>query len=213
MATGPRSPEAPRLIAPRACKPSSVLHRHLRPDFDGGSEPDARRGAAISLGPPLPMGSSGLPAPAPYREARTRPSVAPLSGGTAFQSGAAFHATNKNCVTLHAVGFSMPRLSPTGRCALTAPFHPYLILVAPLRAPLDVTAFQSGDIRSRCHQRHHQAIGGSFSVALSRARVSAISPGRVGVTHHRVHIVLGLSSDETLRSRRRPPARGWPVTL
>ena len=30
-----------------------------------------------------------------------------------------------NCLRLHAVGFAVPRLSPAGRCALTAPFHPY----------------------------------------------------------------------------------------
>jgi len=33
--------------------------------------------------------------------------------------------SHENCLGLHAVGFTMPRLSPTGRCALTAPFHPY----------------------------------------------------------------------------------------
>src|SRR5688572_13801678 len=63
------------------------------------------------------------------------------------------------CVTLHAVGFAVPRLSPSGRCALTAPFHPCLI---PGKAG---------------------AIGGLFSVALSLVRSEC---GRVGVTHHRV---------------------------
>jgi hypothetical protein len=47
-------------------------------------------------------------------------------------------------LVLHPVGFSLPVLSPEPRCALTAPFHPYLISLA-------------------------RAIGGSFSVALSRA--------------------------------------------
>ncbi len=28
------------------------------------------------------------------------------------------------CVVLHAAGFTVPRVSPRGRCALTAPFHP-----------------------------------------------------------------------------------------
>jgi hypothetical protein len=41
-------------------------------------------------------------------------------------------------------GFSVPSLLPATRCALTAPFHPYLCRIAP-------------------------AIGGSFSVALSVA--------------------------------------------
>lgn len=53
---------------------------------------------------------------------------------------------NETCVTLHAMGFAMPRPSPTGRCALTAPFHPYL-----------------------CASRS-RAIGGVFSVALSLTR-------------------------------------------
>jgi len=30
-----------------------------------------------------------------------------------------------NCLHLHEVGFAVPRRSPGGRCALTAPFHPY----------------------------------------------------------------------------------------
>jgi hypothetical protein len=52
----------------------------------------------------------------------------------------------------------MPPLSPAERWALTPPFHPYLILP-------------------------EEAIGGVFSVALSRAPMPV---GRVGVTHHRV---------------------------
>ena len=31
----------------------------------------------------------------------------------------------EDCLRLHAVGFTLPRSSPIGRCALTAPFHPY----------------------------------------------------------------------------------------
>ena len=31
----------------------------------------------------------------------------------------------RDCLRLHPVGFAVPRLSPAGRCALTAPFHPY----------------------------------------------------------------------------------------
>ena len=30
----------------------------------------------------------------------------------------------RSCLRLHAVGFAVPRTSPYGRCALTAPFHP-----------------------------------------------------------------------------------------
>jgi len=35
-------------------------------------------------------------------------------------------AKQADCLVLHAVGFALPRLSPAERCALTAPFHPYL---------------------------------------------------------------------------------------
>lgn len=67
-----------------------------------------------------------------------------------------FSTRSSPCLVLLPVGFALPVLSPEPRCALTAPFHPYL--AAPLRS-----------------QR-----GGLFSVALSRPlRV-------VGVTHHRV---------------------------
>ena len=50
-------------------------------------------------------------------------------------------------LVLHPVGFAMPSPSPETRCALTAPFHPCLIR--------NISA---------------AAIGGSFSVALSRTR-------------------------------------------
>jgi hypothetical protein len=63
----------------------------------------ARRVAAIHLGPPLPTGSCALPG------AGSEPGrlIAPYLG-------------------LLAVGFALPRPSPDARCALTAPFHPYL---------------------------------------------------------------------------------------
>jgi len=57
---------------------------------------------AIYLAPPLPTGSSSLPA--------------------AWRAGPA----HCRCLALHAVGFAMPGLSPGRRCALTAPFHPCL---------------------------------------------------------------------------------------
>ncbi len=59
------------------------------------------------------------------------------------------------CLVLLPAGFAVPMLSPASRCALTAPFHPCLI-------------------------PRERAIGGLFSVALSR------SLRTVGVTHHRV---------------------------
>lgn len=34
--------------------------------------------------------------------------------------------THRLCLVLQGVGFTMPATSPSPRCALTAPFHPYL---------------------------------------------------------------------------------------
>jgi len=66
--------------------------------------------------------------------------------------------TRGDCLTLHAVGFAMPRLSPDERCALTAPFHPCL-------CP------PSGEPSAVCFLRHFPSP----------------RPGeRVGVAHHRV---------------------------
>ena len=70
-----------------------------------GSVPAKRRWMTIHLGRPLPDASRNLPgrqcgdAPAPKRDR-------PYS-------------------VLLPVGFTVPRTLPPGRCALTAPFHPY----------------------------------------------------------------------------------------
>jgi len=63
----------------------------------------------------------------------------------------------EDCLRLHPVGFAVPRLSPAGRCALTAPFHPYL------RRPED--------------RNGRFVFCGTFPCPR---------PGPVGVTHHRV---------------------------
>ena len=69
---------------------------------------DFRRGVTIiSLGRRLPDGSSARPASKPTDR-----------GHPEKPSG--------SCLRLHEVGFAVPRPSPAGRCALTAPFHPYL---------------------------------------------------------------------------------------
>lgn len=67
------------------------------------------------------------------------------------------------CLGLHAMGFTLPRLSPTGRCALTAPFHPYLFPV------------ETGS--SAVHSLWHFPSPPADPCGLL---------GRVGVTHHRV---------------------------
>ena len=67
------------------------------------------------------------------------------------------------------VGFALPPLLPEARCALTAPFHPYLAEAA-------------------CAAR----AGGLFSVALSLGLPPA------AVSRHRVLMEPGLSSTGTL---------------
>ena len=66
-----------------------------------------------------------------------------------------------DCLTLHAMGFSVPRASPPGRWALTPPFHPCLI-------PRFRAGHRRSDFLWHC------------PAPASRRRV------RVGVTHHRV---------------------------
>jgi hypothetical protein len=69
--------------------------------------PLARR-RAISLGRRSPAASSSLPGTSPAsRPDRRGPRLRP-------------------CLALLRVGFTMRRLLPAARCALTAPFHPYL---------------------------------------------------------------------------------------
>ena len=70
------------------------------------------RATIIHLGPPLPAASSTLPVPVP-------------EGEPADHRRPDFVGT-RDCLRLHPVGFTVPRLSPVGRCALTAPFHPCL---------------------------------------------------------------------------------------
>ena len=84
--------------------------------------------AIIYLGRRSPVGSSTLPAACEFRIANTEP----------FETGDLFAAY----LGLLAVGFTLPRLSPVARCALTAPFQPY--------------------------RRNDFRLGGVFSVALSR---------------------------------------------
>jgi len=81
------------------------------------------------------------------------PSTPPGSKPRAGDRGS---APSGSCLSLHAAGFAVPRVSPPARCALTAPFHPCL---CPSVA---------------------RTIGGLLSVALSLARDRS---GRVGVTH------------------------------
>ena len=89
------------------------------------------RGGIISLGPALLRASSSRP-------------------GTRME-----RAAPRPCLALLRVGFALRPSLPSARCALTAPFHPYL-----------------------CPLRVEWAIGGLLSVALS------IGSRRPGVTRH-----------------------------
>src|SRR6516162_2773687 len=90
------SPEPPLEHQP-ACKPGSV-----------GREAGAPRVTAIPLGRRLPGASSNLPG-------RPDPDIDP----------GAF-APRRPYSVLLPVGFAVPPALPPARCALTAPFHPYL---------------------------------------------------------------------------------------
>jgi hypothetical protein len=146
-AAGPRSslrpaPSRVRLIS-RVLSPAVGS----RAAIDGGSCTGLPAWAAISLPAPLPT-RWGLATQRSTRPLPPGPGVSPKATGS--------------CATLHAVGFAMPRVSPPGRCALTAPFHPCLC-------------------RSPGHRRF--AFCGTFP--RPRPALSGLF-GRVGVTHHRV---------------------------
>jgi hypothetical protein len=116
---------------------------------------------AIPLGSPLPTTSSARPVLLPMGPAD--------HGRTPRRS--------EDCLRLHAVGFAVPRLSPAGRCALTAPFHPCREAEAPL--------------------------GGLFSVALSLA----LQPRAGGRYPPPCPVVFGLSSTRPDWSELRPSVR------
>ena len=103
---------------------------------------------------------------------------------------------------LLAVGFALPRMSPSARCALTAPFHPYRLRGGRRRgrAPACV-GFAWPGVR-------HRNVGGMFSVALS------LGLRRVGVTNHRTLSSSDFPPDRvrmSRRSRRSPPPTSPPV--
>lgn len=130
MAAGPGVEPGPAMG--RAWAVSRVLSAKAVPgarSIDGGWDPGLSSRAIISLAAPLPARSAA---------------VYPRSADRTDRRLTSCEARRERCVTLHAAGFALPRWSPIGRCALTAPFQPCLIL-----------GVEPG------------AIGGVFSVALS----------------------------------------------
>ena len=71
----------------------------------------------IPLGPDSHRGSSSLP-----EGSHSLQAFAALKGACAQRAGPAL----ASYLALHHAGFSVPRLSPNERWALTPPFHPYL---------------------------------------------------------------------------------------
>ena len=109
--------------ANRSTRRGAVVMPAIRTDAKRRSRPVSRvlSRTVIPLGSPSPATSSGLPG-------STGGHPLPLAGRLPY-------------LALLQVGFAMPSLLPSPRCALTAPFHPY--------------------------RRHFWRLGGLFSVALS----------------------------------------------
>jgi hypothetical protein len=159
---GPRLPGGPSFDQVQRGKPSSVPPSVSPPhSIDGGSGEG-----------PAGMGGhfSGRPVARTLKRS-TRP-ARPGQGWTLSRPRAARPCTP--------VGFALPRLSPAGRCALTAPFHPCLIPVRKAR-PSAV-----------CFLWHFPSPGADPSE-------------RVGVTHHRV---LRCSDFPQHRAKTQPACRG-----
>ncbi len=92
----------------------------------------------------------------------------------------------RRCLTLHPVGFTLPRASQPARCALTAPFHPY-----------SSQPYDGGSMPLLTSAR-----GAVYFLWHCPYRQAANRPATVGVTHHRSSVVPGLSSP--CRNRERP---------
>ena len=87
-----------------ACKPNSVFRRALLGGPFGPPKPPAGI-AIIPLGPRLPSGSSSRPGDSPPEAEWDGRPLSPY-------------------LALLRMGFTVPPPLPSGRCALTAPFHP-----------------------------------------------------------------------------------------
>ena len=156
MARGPAYYAEPLIYGYQpACKPGFVGHRQrARTVRDGHSS-----GTMFAHGLEQPTRTAGLTArPAVFSLARTSPHCRPYS-------------------VLLPVWFAMPFPLPDPRCALTAPFHPYLPSLIP---PPHAGEGRVGE-------------GGSFSVALSLG----LPPP--DVIRHRMSMEPGLSSPAAFR--------------
>lgn len=158
-----------------ACKPGSVRHRPLaRMIRDGHSS-----GTMFAHGLKQPTRTAGLTSPRGVIAFANSPLRRPYS-------------------VLLPVGFTMPAPLPQPRCALTAPFHPYL--------PSQLALLRHGRPEGLPRQSPEGAeAGGSFSVALSLG----LPPP--DVIRHRMSREPGLSSPVAFRRLpERPSGRLTP---
>jgi len=146
-----------------ACKPGSVGHRPLaRTIRDGHSS-----GTMFAHGLEQPTRTAGLTSPRGVIAFANSPLRRPYS-------------------VLLPVGFTMPAPLPQPRCALTAPFHPYL--------PTQLALLRHGRPEGLPRQSPEGAkAGGSFSVALS------LGSPPPDVIRHRMSREPGLSSPAAFR--------------
>ncbi len=146
-----------------ACKPGSVRHRLLAQTIrDGHSS-----GTMFAHGLEQPTRTAGLTSPRGVIACANSPLRRPYS-------------------VLLPVGFTMPAPLPDPRCALTAPFHPYL--------PSQLALLRHGRPEGLPRQSPEGAeAGGSFSVALSLG----LPPP--DVIRHRMSREPGLSSPAAFR--------------
>ena len=97
--TRPRQARGLPWVVAVECKPSSVGRGRPGDHFSGAAVADDLRAGSRTN----------------RLEHATRPARGPRARRT---------RRRRSCLRLHAVGFAVPRSSPIGRCALTAPFHP-----------------------------------------------------------------------------------------
>jgi len=105
----------------------------LRTDYQFGRKYRPISVGSMSRPTRGPWATISLPGPLPTRCGRPFPDPrAPDPNPRSPDQGREPLARRPGlCLGLHAVGFAMPRMSPPGRCALTAPFHPCLCSCEP----------------------------------------------------------------------------------
>ena len=155
------------------------------------SEKRSSRAAIIPLGRDSRRDSSGLPEGCSPRDAIARVTTKEALFAFANHARRAGPAL-PSYLALHHAGFSVPRLSPSERWALTPPFHPYL----------RNQHFEGALQVSLRHATVLDFTGGIFSVALSVNRSSRRgSPDVIRRVAHRFPTLRPETSVSGLSSR------------